>query len=271
MILSIKHRTFYEYADPVFLEPHHLYFTPSTRWYFDMLSFSLQVKPLPTGISSRIDLENNSYYQSWFEEKISDLEIQTQIRLSVESYNPFHFLTEMSLPPSTSLHPAYSRSVELSEGMVLWAKKLRAAKDSTLDYALQLNQVIQNDWKYVSRETPGVLPPSECFQTKSGSCRDLSWMMIQLLRANSIPSRFVSGYALNSKEKKGYDLHAWVEFLVPGAGWIACDPTSGLLCDEQYIPLCASYHYENTMPVQGTYRGNSTSKLKHTIQIDIEK
>lgn len=88
-----------------------------------------------------------------------------------------------------------------------------------------------------------------------------------MLRNLSIPSRFVSGYAFNPELKVDHELHAWVEVWVPGAGWIGLDPSAGLLTNANYIPVSSSYIPENTLPVQGNFRGSSSAELTFEVSI----
>ncbi len=82
---------------------------------------------------------------------------------------------------------------------------------------------------------------------RKGDCSEYSDLMVALLRAQGVPARKVVGLALLdplggqlSSYAEGatwtYNQanildnstgHAWVEYFVPGAGWVACDPTWG--------------------------------------------
>jgi transglutaminase-like putative cysteine protease len=65
-----------------------------------------------------------------------------------------------------------------------------------------------------------------CKKQGGGCCTDLNSYFITIARARGIPTRLKMGYRLQSKYRDqvvdpGY--RCWVEYFVPGAGWISAD------------------------------------------------
>ena len=94
-------------------------------------------------------------------------------------------------------------------------------------------------------------------------------MEIHLLRQLGIAARFVSGYFYLSVDKPEFELHAWVEVFIPGAGWIGFDPTHGMIAGNMHMAVASSAHFENTMSVTGSVRGNAESVLKTNLLIEV--
>jgi transglutaminase-like putative cysteine protease len=70
----------------------------------------------------------------------------------------------------------------------------------------------------------------DCLTQQGGCCTDLHSLFIALARARGIPSRMWFGYRLQAKnEGKEVDpgYRCWVEYFVPGFGWVATDIVVG--------------------------------------------
>ncbi|QSE96647.1 transglutaminase family protein [Fulvivirga lutea] len=268
MKLKIKHTTSYLYQDKVFPEPHHLYFYPQNRSYLTVLDHTIEIAPKPDGRAIRLDVENNSYEQCWFNNLTDQLTVNVLMTLEVSELNQFNFLVEeKSKTNHTSAIKLYlEHQLLLNEELVSWLEDVE--NNNPVQFVGALCHKIHKKWDHTTSYSPDLLDPNSCFNSDAASCRDLAWMMIQMLRHKGYPARFVSGYSYNP-EITGHELHAWVEVWVAGAGWIGIDPSSGLFITELYIPLATSYHPVNTLPVQGSFRGNGTSELQTKVDIDL--
>jgi transglutaminase-like putative cysteine protease len=96
---------------------------------------------------------------------------------------------------------------------------------------------------YRSRESQGTQSPGETLRTRSGTCRDYAWLMIEALRRLGFASRFVSGYLYDEAPDGGTvgmtssgATQAWLQVFLPGTGWIDYDPTN-------QINACAGLSY----------------------------
>jgi transglutaminase-like putative cysteine protease len=277
MILNICHTTEYLFSEPVFLEPHTFRFRPKSSKVHDNIDFRITIDPRPAGLAEQRDAEDNRILFCWFEPKTSCLKITSDSRVTVTNFNPFDFLIHppeyLKVPfvydPSTKdlLHHALESIVtegsmhEYSTGI------LKETKRQSIPFLSALTEGIHRDFRLHSRESGPPYPPERTFRDKQGSCRDLAWLQIHMLRKHGIAARFVSGYLYLDLEDPEFELHSWVEAYLPGAGWIGLDPSHGILAGANHIPVACSVFPENTLPVSGTLRGKATSTLRHDLQI----
>ncbi len=279
MKFKITHHTSYLFDSEVFLEPHYLRFRPRQTPYVDVTNFSMSILPKPAGHKVIRDEENNVVYFCWFEGMTNRLTIKAESILETKTYNPFEFILHPQnfnqLPfeydeLQKKLLYSTQESQPISKDLIAYGFAiLKASNYNTIQFLTNLTKQLHEDFSIEYREVGSPLEPDETFKLKIGSCRDLTWMQISLLRQQGIAARFVSGYYYFDMEEPAYELHAWVEAFLPGIGWLGLDPSHGILTGNTHFPIASSAHFENTMPVSGGIRGNASSKL--ITQLLIEK
>jgi len=278
MKYRIVHDTEYRFSEEVFLEPHYLRFKPKITPYSNLHAFKLNVSLEAAGSKELIDEENNLVHLYWFEGMHEVLNIRAESLITILDHNPFNFLVYPSefleLPFTYSdkqkelLRPALMAS-NISEALTEYGQRvLEESAYNTTSFIANLNAKIHADFIVESRLEGIPLAADETFELKKASCRDLSWMLIQLFRKMNIAARFVSGYFFVDSENPSFELHAWVEVYLPGAGWIGLDPSNGIMAGEGHIAIAASAMHEQTMPVSGSIRGKAKSTLSSNLIIE---
>jgi transglutaminase-like putative cysteine protease len=279
MKFKITHQTDYIFDSKVFLEPHYLRFRPRPEACITIADFSMTILPQPKGCKTIRDEEHNSVDFCWFEGTTKTLSIITKSSLEVKPFNPFDFIL---YPDNFNTIPfTYTKLQEkllfsalehksVSQDLIAYGSRLQKASNyHTIPYIIELTKRIHDDFKVEFRASGPPLEPTETFKLKRGSCRDLSWMQIHLLRQQGIAARFVSGYYYFDMDQPQFELHAWLQVYLPGTGWLGLDPSHGILTGNTHFPVVSSAHYEHTMPVSGGIRGSATSQL--ITQLSIEK
>jgi transglutaminase-like putative cysteine protease len=113
----------------------------------------------------------------------------------------------------------------------------------------------------------------DCLAQHGGCCTDLHSLFIALARARGIPTRIWFGYRLQTKnEGKDVDpgYRCWVEYFVPGFGWIPTDIVVGdagdkesrapwiTALDERRIVLCEGRNFDLSPKQDGPRVNNMT-------------
>jgi uncharacterized protein (DUF2126 family)/transglutaminase-like putative cysteine protease len=268
---SIYHLTHYKYDRPVTLGPQIIRLRPAVHSRTRVISHSLKVSPSRHFVNHQQDPYGNWLARFVFPEPVREFKIEVDLVADMSVYNPFDFFVEEqaetfpfgyddSLAPDLSI---YRTTDPVGPKLQAYLATVPRTKERTIDFLVGLNARLARDIGYVIRMEPGVQTAEETLTIGKGSCRDTSWLLIQILRNLGLAARFVSGYLIQLKpdlvaidgpagtEHDFTDLHAWAEVYLPGAGWVGLDPTSGLFTGESHIPLAATPHYSNAAPIVG--------------------
>lgn len=135
---------------------------------------------------------------------MTELKIEVDLVADMTVYNPFDFFVE-----EEAEHWPFRYPDELSEDLKIYmtpepaGERLSAFlsgvdrfRQRTIDMVVGLNARLQKEIGYVIRMEPGVQLPEETLGLARGSCRDSSWLLVQILRNLGFAARFVSGYLI---------------------------------------------------------------------------
>ncbi len=127
----------------------------------------------------------------------------------------------------------------------------------TLSLLKDINAGVLGDIAYRVRDEEGTQSPAETLALRSGSCRDIAALFIEAVRHLGLGARAVSGYLYDPDSRLGDEgsTHAWAEVYLPGAGWIAFDPTHRRVGGANLIPVAVARSNRQIMPVAGGYLG----------------
>ncbi|WCN36306.1 transglutaminase-like domain-containing protein [Aneurinibacillus uraniidurans] len=187
------------------------------------------------GISS--DSEKNFFYtisENIENENITSDKTYTavaKVKSSLVTYNisPKQVASTVAYPPEVKRYVVPSPQIESNHPLIV-KKAKEIVKGETNPYvkAKKIFDFTNTYMDYTEKNAWGTAV--QALQRRSGVCEDFSRLMVALLRAENIPARTVAGYALD-KNEKNVDLteedyaHMWVEFYLPGYGWLPADPT----------------------------------------------
>jgi transglutaminase-like putative cysteine protease len=82
-------------------------------------------------------------------------------------------------------------------------------------------------------------------------------------------ARIVSGYLYSPSAAAigAGTTHAWADIYVPGSGWIAYDPTNGIIDSGDLIRVAVTRDITQAIPVAGSFVGAPDSYAGMTISV----
>ena len=120
--------------------------------------------------------------------------------------------------------------MEADEKVLLLASKACASEKDPRRKVVKLLNAVADAADHYSKDSSkpacGRGAASDCMANGGGCCTDLHALFIAAARSQGIPARMQYGYRLKAdKENTDYDpsYRCWIEFFLPGAGWVPTD------------------------------------------------
>jgi transglutaminase-like putative cysteine protease len=281
--LNLQHRTRYRYRTPVNIGRHRLMLRPRESRDVRLISYDLAIKP-QAALTWAYDVFGNAVGSAKFQDQTDELVITSTATLELAavpwpifdiaayaiSY-PFRYSNEEWI----DLGPLVNQHYQDPNGQLQnWARGFIASeRTDTLSLLKDLSAGVSQYLSYASREDEGTQSPNETLERRIGSCRDYALLFAEAARSLGFGARLVSGYlrpvdnVLGSQG--GGSTHAWAEIYVPGAGWIAFDPTNGTMGGFNLIPVAVVRDIKLAVPVAGGFVGLSSALIDMSVEVTL--
>ena len=289
MLGEITHTTTYRYAKPVTFGTHRAMFLPRRGATARLLSWSARTSP-PSKIHWISDARSNTVTVMEFREPAAELKFTFRVRgiyFGVRGIDAFPLETRADevpvqyTPDEWNDLAGYLRphAEDPDASLAAWTKSFVAGdQDQTSDVLRRMLATFRGTFSYRTREAEGTQSPGETLRTKSGTCRDYAWLMIEGLRRLGFASRFVSGYLYDDALDGGAvgmtgsgATHAWLQVFLPGAGWIDYDPTNQINSGFDLIPVAVARHPGQAIPLTGSWSGDAKDYLGMSVNVTVHK
>jgi transglutaminase-like putative cysteine protease len=283
MRARINHTLTYRYDKPVQLGAHRFCLQPRGHGFQRLQHFQLAITPEPAWLYPLIAASGDEILRARFSGS-TDIFVVTAAS-EVETRLPPLLQACLNGDEPLLPYPVGRLNADLGGSLRGWLpdgqhdpaaidlaqEALMGSDQRAPMFLTQLVQMIQDRVKYTQRHVGPAWPAGRTLKERVGSCRDLAMLMIECCRCVGLPARFASGYHLVEPKPERYDLHAWAEVYLPGAGWRGIDPSGAGMIDDRYITLSTSSNASLTAAVTGSFSGppGVTSELSWTINAEV--
>lgn len=290
ILYEVEHVTTYRYGSRVSFGPHRAMFLPRSGPYGRILSHSATTN-LRSRVRWIIDALSNVVTLIDIDEPGAELTFTFKLRgihygvAEAEAFPvdqraeavPVQYTPDEWNDLSGYLRP---HAEDANGAVAAWARSFVVAEQNhATDVIRRMLDTIGATFTYQARESEGTQSPGETLRSKSGTCRDYAWLMIEALRRIGFACRFITGYiydaALDTGGGSGVTgsgaTHAWVQVYLPGAGWLHYDPTNRISGGTDLIPVAMARHPGQAVPLQGSWFGNAGDYRGMTVNVAIRK
>ena len=270
--IALNHKTQYRYDRLVKLGPQIVRLRPAPHCRTTILSYSLKIHPKKHFLNWQQDPQANYLARLVFTEPTTEFLVEVDLVAEMAIFNPFDFFLE----PYAEKYPfTYDDATARDLRPFLETEPLTPALETL---ALDCLQGIDPHNRFPHRPEPASTGRDRLCDSHGAGRADLrrdthaaQRFLPRLclaagpdLRHLGLGARFVSGYLIQiMPDVKPLEappapraispiFTPGPKSILPGAGWVGLDPTSGLLAGEGHIPLACTPDASSAAPISGT-------------------
>lgn len=269
----IEHETALRFPEPVREHQLELRLAPREDAAQRLVSCTIELDP-PAALREHRDCFGNRVHRASLPAPHEAVVVRVEAEVETLRENPFAWtpLPPAEEPAATAralgewprlLELLLHRSPAVPELGSLGEALAPPARDPTRPLVENLQAAMAwaaERFAYLPGATDAHAPLAVFVEKRAGVCQDFAHLLLALVRAWGVPCRYVSGYVEPDDEAGQQATHAWVEVLVPGAGWLGFDATHCLVANDRYVAVAVGRESRDAAPVRGAFKGDEAGE-----------
>lgn len=266
MLISVRHRTRYVYAEPVRYTVQSLRLTPAPFTGQRVIDWQVRVpgcaRPLEfkDGFGNTVQLVTMSAPHR-------ELVIEAGGTVEARDCNGVVAGLAKAIPPRVFLKETAQTRPDAA------IRELAQSVDEkdALGRLHALAGAVRDRVEYVAGITDAHTGAAEALADRKGVCQDHAHIFIAAARSLGIPARYITGYLL--MDDTGHDAvpaeahHAWAEAWVESLGWVGFDVANRICPTDRYVRLAVGLDAGYAAPIVGSRRGGADEKLEVSVAV----
>lgn len=267
MILTVLHKTRYEFAEPVGGIIQSLRLTPAKSESQRVLDWSVDVPGAVLGTPLR---DGAGDFVQTVSVRAPSSQIEVTVSGTVETTDTSGILRghRERVPPR-----AYLRNTvrtEPNRAIVEMVNEALKKKDDApeLERAHLIAAAVAEAVTYKPGATTAHTTAAEAITEGAGVCQDHAHVLIACAHLAGLPARYVAGYLNATEDGSSHEAsHAWTEIYVDGLGWVGFDAANKCCPNEHYIRLGSGLDAQDAAPIRGLILGGSEEEMDVSVLV----
>lgn len=266
MLLSIRHRTRYEYTPPAARVALKLRLFPAMTATQTPRAWRVTVN----GEAPEMRLVNGFGDEEavWFgHEDAAEVEIVAEGEVETRGAHGVLRGWTMAARPGVFLRKT---ALTAPDAAIVALARDAAAGETGLAAAHALSAAVREAVAYRPGATTTTTTAAEALRLGAGVCQDHAHLLISAARARGAPARYVVGYLMIGDADEPLhaatqETHAWAELWIDDLGWVGFDASNGICPTDRYVRLAAGLDAVDAAPL----RGSITGAVDETLEADV--
>lgn len=262
MLISIRHRTRYTYAQPVSYAIQSLRLTPMSFTGQRVIDWEVRTPGFGPVLQFRDGFGNlvqvttiNTPHQ----------EVVIEAEGTVETADCSGVVS--GLQSSSPCRIYLRETVQTRPDGAIKDLAASVQGQDALDRLHGLAGAVRDRVEYEVGSTDAHTGAAEALSDGKGVCQDHAHIFISAARTLGVPARYVTGYLVLGEQTHSEAHHAWAEAWVDGLGWVGFDIANRICPTERYVRLAVGLDAVGAAPVTGSRRGGIDEMLEVAVDV----